>query len=655
MCGITGYFKNSPHDTEDRTLLNRMVDQLFHRGPDEDGIFVDEHVCMGMRRLSIIDLSGGRQPIHNSDKSVWVVFNGEIYNYIELREMLEKKGHTFYTTSDTEVIPHLYDEYGLDFVNHLNGNFAIALWDIPEKRLVLIRDRVGIRPLYYAVTPDAVVFGSEMKSLFEYPGLEPEIDPAGLDQIFSLWVNVPPRTVFKNINELAPGHFLVITPDGITQKQYWAYNYPGMNDFEDKPLSYYKERVRELLFDATTIRLRADVPVASYLSGGIDSSIISSLVKRHHNNDLITFSIAFADAQFDERSYQQAMADYLGTDHRMVEATYATIGAAFTDVVRYAEKPTVRTAPAPLFLLSRLVRDNNIKVVLTGEGADEIFGGYDIFKEDKIRRFWARFPDSTLRPKLLSRTNPFIQKAKGAFWQAFFKKGLTDTENPYYSHLIRWNNTAQIKRLFHPDMQSRFNEKGNIYDALDAYVSPDLMRWHPLCRAQYLESVLFMSGYLLTTQGDRMMMGNSVEGRFPFLDHRVMEFAATIPPEYKINGLKEKYILKKSFEDYVPESVIQRVKQPYRAPIHRCFTGEDASELTRRMLSRETLSRYGYFNSEHVIKLIDRMKNLPAERIGERDDMTLAGIVSTQLLHHLFVENKSGTSPSTGSKGASAC
>jgi asparagine synthase (glutamine-hydrolysing) len=564
--------------------------------------------------------------------------------------MLEKKGHVFYTTSDTEVIPHLYDEYGLDFISHMNGNFAIALWDTTKDQLLLIRDRVGIRPLYYSTVDGAVVFGSEMKSLFAYPGIVPEIDPVGLDQTFSLWVNVPPRTIFKNINELAPGHFLIITPDGVNEKQYWSYKYPGINDYEKKPLSFYTERLRELVYDATTIRLRADVPVASYLSGGIDSSIISSLVKRHHNNDLITFSIAFADAEFDERSYQHAMADYLGTDHRMVEATSKSIGNAFVDVVMYGEKPTIRTAPAPLFLLSKLVRDNNIKVVLTGEGADEIFGGYDIFKEDKIRRFWAKFPDSHLRPKLLSRTNPFIQKAKGAFWQAFFKRGLTDTDTPYYSHLIRWNNTTQIKRFFHPDLQGRLNEKENIYDALDAYVSPDLMRWHPLCRAQYLESVLFMSGYLLSTQGDRMMMGNSVEGRFPFLDYRVMEFAATIPPEYKINGLNEKYILKKSFDDYIPKSVINRVKQPYRAPIHRCFIGKDANESSSSMLSRDLLTRYGYFNSDHVRTLVERMQNTPDDRIGERDDMAIAGIVSTQLLHHLFIEKNPAPLPEVTSK-----
>jgi asparagine synthase (glutamine-hydrolysing) len=639
MCGIAGYFKRVPRATGSAKTVEHMVAAIKHRGPDEQGFYDDDYVSMGMSRLSIIDLSGGKQPIHNGHKTVWVVFNGEIYNYIELRAMLEKKGHSFYTTSDTEVIPHLYDEFGLDFIQYMNGNFAIALWDTVKKRFLLIRDRTGIRPLYYSVNSDAIAFGSEMKALFKYPGIKPEIDPAGLDQVFSLWVNVPPRTVFKNINELAPGHFLLITPDEITEKQYWSYTFPGINDYEDKPLEYYSERLRELLYDATTIRLRADVPVASYLSGGIDSSIISSLVKRHHNNDLITFSIAFADTVFDERPYQRAMVDYLGTDHRMVEATYESISNAFVDVVRYAEKPTIRTAPAPLFLLSKLVRDNNIKVVLTGEGADEIFGGYDIFKEDIIRRFWAKFPESKLRPKLLSATNPFIQRSKGAFWQAFFKKGLTDTSNPYYSHLIRWNNTAQIKQLFHPDLQSQFNEQVNVFDALDAYVSPDLMKWHPLCRAQYLESTLFMSGYLLTTQGDRMMMGNSVEGRFPFLDYRVMEFAATIPPKYKINGLNEKYILKKAFSDYVPESVIKRVKQPYRAPIHRCFIGDEANKLISSMLSKELLSRYGLFNCEYVTNLVEKMKKTPSDRIGERDDMTIAGIVSTQLLNHLFIEN----------------
>lgn len=642
MCGIAGYFniirgKDSRPDT-----IHHMVDQLHHRGPDECGFYSDEFTTLGQSRLSIIDLAGGRQPIHNGDKSVWVIFNGEIYNYIELRDLLKKKGHVFYTTSDTEVIPHLYDEYGLDFIEHMNGNFSIALWDTKEKRLLLIRDRVGIRPLYYCNTGGTLVFASEMKALFQYPDIKPAIDPAGLDQVFSLWVNIPPRTVFQNINELAPGHFLCITPEDITVKKYWEPSFPDKNGYEDRPLSYYTETLHELLYDATTIRLRADVPVAAYLSGGIDSSIITSLVKRYHNNDLITFSVAFSDTRFDERPYQNTMVDYLKTDHRLVEATYDKIGKAFTDVVRFAEKPTIRTAPAPLYILSRLVRDNNIKVVLTGEGADEIFGGYNIFKEDKIRRFWAKYPDSKIRPLLLSSIYPYINRSSGVFWQNFFKKGLTDINNPYYSHLIRWNNTAQLKRLFLPEIQSQFDEQTNVFEALDNYLSPDIRRWHPLCRAQYLEISLFMSGYLLSTQGDRMMMGNSVEGRFPFLDHRVIEFAATIPPDLKIRLLNEKYILKKTFSEYVPESVVKRAKQPYRAPISKCFVTDIDCEGSH-MLTKEKLDGYGHFNSSSVLNLIGRLRKKDPDKISARDDMAVAGIVSTQLLHHIFIKNVSSS------------
>ncbi|MCP4138119.1 MAG: asparagine synthase (glutamine-hydrolyzing) [bacterium] len=638
MCGIAGYYNVQTGQPAELPLVQSMTESLEHRGPDDYGYFTSGPLALGHSRLSIIDLAGGHQPIFNEDKSITVVFNGEIFNYIELRAILIEKGHHFYTQSDTEVLVHAYEEYGKDFVQHLNGQFAIALWDEKKKELILARDRVGIRPLFYSILPDgSCVFGSEMKAIFRHPGVSPEPDPIGLDQVFSLWVNIPPRTVFKSVQELAPGRMLCISRESVKTEQYWKLQYPDEHAYEERPIEYYKELLKEKLYDAATIRLRADVPVASYLSGGIDSSIISAMVKKYHNNDLITFSVAFKDAEYDERSYQMEMVKYLNTDHRIIEADYGSIGDAFSDVVRFAEKPMIRSAPTPLYLLSGLVRKDNIKVVLTGEGADEIFGGYNIFKEDKIRRFWAQNPTSKLRPKLLSSLYPFIAKDPRAarFWQLFFKKNLTDTENPYYSHMIRWNNTAQVKTYFTGQYREQFNEE-RIFSDLDAYLDPDIKRWHPLCRAQYLEAALFMPGYLLSSQGDRMMMGHSVEGRFPFLDHSVVEFGSTIPPKYKIRSLNEKYILKETYRDLLPDSITKREKQPYRAPISQCFARNNDNTASS-MLSPEKLKEFGYFDPESVENLLKKFDPEEKKQISARDDMSLVGIVSMQLLHHHFL------------------
>jgi asparagine synthase (glutamine-hydrolysing) len=560
-----------------------------------------------------------------------------VFNYIELREELEKKGHAFYTHTDTEVIVHLYEEYGLKCFDRMNGQFAIALWDEKKRELILARDRVGIRPLFYSGLSDgSIVFASEIKSIFRYPGKRPAIDPSGLNQIFTLWVNVPPRTVFKGINELPPGCFMTVNDRGCSISQYWKMSFPHVDDLEIKPIEFYTSKLEELVYDAVTIRLRADVPVAAYLSGGLDSSIISSIVKRHHDNDLVTFSVTFSDPAFDETAFQNIMVSELGTDHRSITAGYSSIGEAFSDVVWYSEKPMIRTAPAPLYLLSGLVRSNNIKVVLTGEGADEIFGGYNIFKEDKIRRFWARDPDSTKRPGLLSVLYPYIARdpRTARFWQSFFKKGLHDIDNPFYSHSIRWHNTAQIKSFFHEDLRRQFSNDA-VIEEVKSYIDKDILKWHPLCRAQYLETVLFMSGYLLSSQGDRMMLGNSVEGRFPFLDYRVIDFASSIPPVYKIFGLNEKFILKKAFEKILPKSVVHRPKQPYRAPISQCFLKGDNSASA--MLSDENIKKCGLFDSANVGRFITKLRN-QNQPPAERDDMSLVGIVSTQILHAQYVE-----------------
>jgi asparagine synthase (glutamine-hydrolysing) len=621
----------------DAAAVRRMTSALTHRGPDEEGFHLEPGIGLGHRRLSIIDLSSGQQPLSNEDGTVWVAFNGEIFNYVELRAELLKRGHQFRTHSDTEVLVHLYEEEGIEFLHRLNGQFAIALWDRSRRRLVLARDRVGIRPLFHTTLANGqVAFASEMKALFAHGEVRREIDPVALGQVAALWVAVPPRTSFKDIEELPAGSVLVIEGNDRREQRYWRPEFPGEHEYEERTFGYWRDGLRELLEDAVRLQLRSDVPVATYLSGGLDSSILSALVKRDHINDLTTFSVGFADARFDEREHQQRMVQHLGTSHRERIVTQADIGRVFADVIWFAERPLMRTASAPLLELAALVRDSGVKVVLTGEGADEIFGGYNIFREDKVRRFWARNPQSAWRSALLSRLYGYVKRdpKTEAFWRQFFGKGLQDVSDPYYSHRVRWNNTMQVRRFLAPCVQAQMQSEEAMLAELERYLGPARSHWHPMCRAQYLEMTLFMSGYLLSSQGDRMMMGHSIEGRFPFLDHRLIEFAARIPPKFKVRGLEEKYILKRAFADLLPPQIAQRPKQPYRAPISQCFPA--GQNLAANLLEDAAIRTTGLLDAE-AIGLLLRKARADQGSLREREEMALATAVSIQLLHHHFV------------------
>ncbi|MBL8513245.1 MAG: asparagine synthase (glutamine-hydrolyzing), partial [Betaproteobacteria bacterium] len=487
MCGIAGILYADPAHPVDRAAMARMAAALAHRGPDGEGFHVEPGVGLAHRRLSIIDLASGQQPLCNEDGMVWITFNGEIFNYIELRAELVVRGHVFRTQSDTETLVHAYEEFGLDFVGHLNGQFAFALWDAKRRRMVLGRDRVGIRPLFHATLPDGtLLFASECKAIFAHGGLVPRIDPVAVAQIAALWVPVPPRTAFVGIEELAAGTLMVIEQGTRKVRRYWDLAFPDADAYEPDDLPVWEERVRETLADAVRLQLRADVPVASYLSGGLDSSILASLVKRQHNHNLITFSLGFEDAAFDERQYQRAMVGALGTDHREILVGAHDVGRAFFESVWWAERPLTRSAPAPLLDLAGLVRKNGIKVVLTGEGADEIFGGYNIFREDKVRRFWARQPDSAWRPALLSRLYGYVKRdaRAEAMWRQFFRGDLEATGDPFYSHRIRWGNTGQMRRWFAPDFAAAMPTHDEILEEAAAALGGPNPNWHPLARAQ---------------------------------------------------------------------------------------------------------------------------------------------------------------------------
>ena len=639
MCGIAGIV--SAHGAGiDAARLADMLAMLEHRGPDDRGIHVEPSAGLAHARLSIIDLAGGAQPMTNEDRSLWITFNGEIFNYVELRESLAARGHRFKSVSDTEVLLHLFEESGADAVHQLNGQWAFAIWNARTRTLVLSRDRLGVRPLYYTVCGSQLLFVSEIKALFAHPAVSREIDPIGLDNVFTFWTTIAPRTIFSNIQELPPGHTLTWRDGRITIEQHWrpafeaaARGNTGGDEREQR------DRLQDLLTGATRLRLRSDVPVGAFLSGGLDSSLIAALAQRETSRPLHTFSIAFDEPEFDERAHQREVVAALGTEHHEMRCSLYDIGRSFPDVVWHTETPLLRTSPAPLYLLSRLVKESGYKVVLTGEGADEVFGGYDIFKEDKVRRFCAASPASTRRRLLIKRLYPYLpslQRQPAAALRAFFDESRDDPRDPCFSHLPRWRTTSRAKLLFSDAMRSAIG----CYDGRADIVSKlpfEFDAWDPLSRAQHLEMTHLLPGMLLSSQGDRVAMAHGVEGRFPFLDRDVVSFAAALPPSLKLRVLREKYLLKQVARETLPASIWQRTKQPYRAPGAAALLGIGARDYVDDLLSPDQIRRDGIFDPIAVDRLVHKLRG--SAGIGASDEMALVGVISTQLLVHRFINH----------------
>lgn len=645
MCGVAGILDwRGGELLPQKAELQAMISQLHHRGPDGYGYLTQGPIGLAHARLSIIDLSGGDQPIFNEDRSIAVVFNGEIFNYIELRAELEQCGHHFYTHSDTEVIVHAYEQFGDDFVRRLNGQFAIALWDSNAERLLLIRDRVGIAPLFYTQVQGRLLFASEVKALLPVLPASPSLNPAALDQIFTFWSPAGSQSLFENIHALEPGTLIIADRQGLRIQRYWDWTYPQSPDeYWSGSETQLADELRELLIDATQIRLRADVPVGAYLSGGLDSSVITSLIHHHTKTPLRTFSIGFEDESLDESAYQRLMIEHLQADHSHVVCNTADVGQQLPHTIWHTETAILRTAPVPMRRLSGLVREQGFRVVLTGEGSDEVLGGYDIFKEAKIRQFWARQPQSQWRPLLLKRLYPYLDLTPGraqAYLQNFYGIGLDTPDSPVFAHLPRWDTTAKAKMFYSSELQQTLRD--DAIAQLQQGLPPAIHTWHPFNRGQYVEAKLLLGSYLLCSQGDRMLMANSVEGRFPFLDHRVIEFAARLPPRLKMHVLNEKYLLKQAMRKYLPEKIRVRHKQPYRAPdVPALFDAVSGRPLpyVQDLLAEETLKRFGYFDAKRVTLLMN--KAVRGGAIGYRDNQALVGVLTTQIWHHLFVERAS--------------
>ncbi len=636
MCGIVGFFGSDVDPSYAEPLLRAMADTVAHRGPDEMGIFAEGPVGLGHRRLSIVGLADGQQPMHSHDGKLVISFNGEIFNYVELRSDLIAAGESFRTGSDTEVLLRLFELFGERALDRLNGDFAFAIYDKRARRLTLARDRMGVRPLYYTWHKGTIVFGSEAKALLAFPGIDAAMDIEALDQIFTLWAPIAPQTAFKGIFELPPGHVMSVANGRATTRAWWSLDYPDAAETDARNEDAVANELLALLDDATRIRLRADVPVGSYLSGGLDSSIVSALAARHVGDRLRTFSVTFDSAEHDESAFQAEMVRALGTEHTSIATSGDDIARAFPGVVQAAERPILRTAPAPLLRLSKHVHDAGYKVVLTGEGSDEIFAGYDIFREARVRRFVAKNPLSRLRPHLFRRLYhylPGIQSQSAEYLAAFFGAGSDTLDDPLFSHRPRFRATAQTKLFYSEDLRSQL--KGYDATAALAEILPErFAKWHPLHQAQYLETRFLLPGYILSSQGDRVSMANAVEGRFPFLDHRLVEFASRIPTEMKLKGLNEKQILKRAAAGLIPASIADRQKQPYRAPDSISFRN---AAYVEDVLATPT----GLFNPIAVQKLAHKARS--GTMSGFRDNAAFVGILSTQMWHRQFAQKTTTT------------
>lgn len=578
MCGIAGVFNINRDFRTDVEVLNNMTDMLIHRGPDEQSSGTVENFGYGFRRLSIIDLAGGSQPFYNHDRSVVMLCNGEIYNYKALRKEMEAKGAVFSSDCDVEVIVHLYAHYGISFVERLNGQFGFCIFDQNENRLYLARDHFGICPLFYTMVDGTLVYASEIKSILKYPGVQKEVDLTGLDQTLSFPGMVSPQTMFKGVHSIKPGHFVQFDASGLKEVEYWDMDYPLESD--PKPTlteDEYVEQLEELLMRSVELRLNADVPVGFYLSGGLDSSLIGSLSKSiNKGNSYPSFSIRFPshnNKEIDEQPFQQIMNDYLNCEYNAIPFDWNNIHKGLKKAIWHSECPLKETYNTCSLALSQSVRDQNIKVILSGEGADEMFGGYVGYRFDTQRKNGHAHDlnaiyEEQVRTKLWADPHFFYEKNQHEF---------TETKQALYADGVnaRFNDFNSLNRL--------------------AINKERLKGRHVFHKRSYVDFKLRLSDHLISDHCDRVAYANSVEGRYPFLDIDLFDFVRKIPPSVMLTDLIEKYLLKKMARKHLPSSIIDRQKFGFVAPGSPHLLNNNIDWI-EDMLSDDRIKRQGYFN-----------------------------------------------------------
>jgi len=598
MCGICGvFYYEKTHDVYE-TEIRKMCRVISHRGPDDEGVFVKNNIGIGMRRLSIIDLATGRQPISNEDNSIWIVFNGEIYNYRELRQELQNRGHKFRTNSDTEVIVHAYEEFDEECPKRLNGMFAFAIWDGRKNRLFLARDRIGIKPLYYCQDNRGVVFGSELKSILQVSHIPRRVDTEALD-VFLTFEYIPsPLSIFEGINKLPPGHTLSIQDGKTRLKSYWQLPIKKNDSTEDEICN----NLKELLQDAVKIRLMSEVPLGVFLSGGLDSSTLVALMSQVTDYPIKTFSIGFDDATYNELNYARAIAKRFKTEHH--EFIIKPDAVELTEnLLNYLDEPLGDFSIFPTYLVSKMARDY-VTVVLSGDGGDELFGGYDTYIADRFARQYQRLP-ALMRNGIIAPLLDFIpptSKKKGLVNKAKrFIKGTSLPEDLRHTRWMIFLSIAEKERLYSEEYKRKL-KKGDSYAFIRGYFKNAGFD-DPINRQMYVDIHSYLVDNILV-KVDRMSMATSLEARVPFLDHRFVEFAANIPGNFKLKGNQTKYILKKAVSQILPREILTRGKEGFSIPIKNWLKG-DLKPMMMEVLSPDRIREEGYFNSEYV----ERLKN----------------------------------------------
>ncbi|MBN1992337.1 MAG: asparagine synthase (glutamine-hydrolyzing) [Anaerolineae bacterium] len=602
MCGICGLIYTERARPIEASLVEAMCRTITHRGPDDQGIYVQGNVGLGSRRLSIIDLAGGKQPIHNEDETVWIVFNGEIYNYPDLTRMLERRGHHFYTRSDTEAIVHAYEEFGDEFLQHLNGMFAFALWDTKNQRLLLARDRTGIKPLYYAKYDDALIFGSELKAVLAYPGLPRTIDLVALNEYLSFEYVPTPRTIFQGIAKLPPGHALSFAEGQTHIWQYWDFNLARSENIQPKRPAEYEAELLEVLREAVCKEMISDVPIGVLLSGGIDSSAVAALMAEAAPGKVKSFSIAFDDPSFDESHYARQVAHHLGTEHHELTLTPNTMLDLVPRMAEFLDEPLGDSSIIPTFLLAHFTRQH-VKVALGGDGGDELFAGYSTLQAHRAVEYYERLLPGPIRyqlaPWVVDRLPVSFDNISFDFKARRFIAGRGVPPIVRHHFWLGSFIPAQKRQLLQPWAQVR--EKDTYHIAFEHLHSCQAKA--SLNQLLYCDMKLYMEGDILP-KVDRASMANSLEVRVPLLNHTLVEYTAGLPHHLKLHRLTTKYILRRALRDQLPKTILERGKKGFNMPVAKWLTGP-LRPLAEEMFSTERLQRQGFFEPTYVRGLLN--------------------------------------------------
>ncbi len=627
MCGIAGFIskeKNSPVRARE-ILLDKMCGIITHRGPDEQGTVVRERAALGMRRLSIIDLKSGQQPIYTEDGNLAIVFNGEIYNFRELKKDLERRGHRFKTNSDTETIVHAFEEFGENCLEHLRGMFAFAIWNFREESLFIARDRVGKKPLFYAVTKTGdFVFGSELKTLLTHREIEREIDFAALDAYLTFGYVPEEFCIFKNVQKLAPAHFLTFKNGEIQTEKYWDFNYAKTENVKSE--TEYIEILREKIKDAVNVRLISEVPLGAFLSGGVDSSSVVAMMSQISDAPVKTFSIGFNEDTFDELKYARVAAEHFKTEHHEFVVTPDLVEIV-DELIWHFDEPFADSSALPTFMVAKMAREF-VTVVLSGDGGDELFAGYSRYVTDKRRSGFARLPKA-IRQNVLQAV---AEKLPHAFYGKNYLHNVSlDAVDRYIDSVSQFNG-ARKKLLYSKDFQSKLNGAAGAGERNFKQFAESVSTGETIDKLLYLDSKTYLPSDILT-KVDRMTMANSLEARVPLLDHKLIEFVVAMPANLKLKNLETKYIFKKAMEGTVPRSILYRKKQGFGLPISEWINAQ-LREKIHGDLSDRRFSERGYFEKSYVQTLLNEHAK------GRRDHSHALWLLwMLELWHRKFVDN----------------